>query len=59
MRSQGNVSFIGHVIGFSIGVPLGIGSSKDWHKNLLITAGLFIIYLLIVTILLPSIGIFI
>ena len=56
--SQGNISYIGHIIGFSIGVPFGIASSKDWHKNLLITAGLFMIYLLIVWILLPSIGIF-
>ena len=57
MGSQGNVSYIGHIIGFVIGVPFGIVSSKDWGKNLLITAGLFMIYLLIVWILLPSIGI--
>ena len=57
MGSQGNVSYIGHIIGFVIGVPFGIASSKDWGKNLLITAGLFMIYLLIVWILLPSIGI--
>ena len=56
--SEGNISYIGHIIGFSIGVPFGIISSKDWHKNLLITAGLFVIYLLIMWILLPSIGIF-
>ena len=58
MGSQGNVSYIGHIIGFVIGVPFGIASSKDWGKNLLITAGLFLIYLLIIWILLPSIGIF-
>ena len=57
MGSQGNVSYIGHIIGFAIGVPFGIASNKDWGKNLLITAGLFMIYLLIVWILLPSIGI--
>ena len=57
MGSQGNVSYIGHIIGFVIGVPFGIASNKDWGKNLLITAGLFMIYLLIVWILLPSIGI--
>jgi membrane associated rhomboid family serine protease len=55
---QGNISYIGHIIGFLIGVPFGIVSSKDWHKNLLITAGLFAIYLLILWILLPSMGIF-
>lgn len=57
MGSQGNVSYIGHIIGFVIGVPFGIASSKDWGKNLLITAGLFMIYLMIVWILLPNIGI--
>ena len=57
MGSQGNVSYIGHIIGFVIGVPFGIASNKDWGKNLLITAGLFMIYLLIVWILLPSIEI--
>ena len=56
MGTQGNVSFIGHIIGFSVGVPFGIASSKDWFKNLLITAGLFIIYLLIIWFLLPSLN---
>ena len=56
MGTQGNVSFIGHIIGFSIGVPFGIASSKDWFKNLLITAGLFIIYLQIIWFLLPSLN---
>ncbi|MEJ2127146.1 MAG: hypothetical protein P8X84_06570 [Candidatus Bathyarchaeota archaeon] len=32
-------------------------SSKDWHKNLLITGLLFVIYLIIIWILLPAIGI--
>jgi membrane associated rhomboid family serine protease len=56
--SPGNISYIGHIIGFSIGVPFGIVSSKDWHKNLLTTGGLFVIYLLIMWILMSSIGIF-
>jgi len=55
---QGNISYIGHIIGFTIGVPFGIASSEDWGKNLLITAGLFIIYLLITWILLPIIKTF-
>jgi membrane associated rhomboid family serine protease len=55
MGLQGNISYIGHIIGFLIGVPFGIVSSKDWHKNLLITAGLFGIYLVIVWFLLPTI----
>lgn len=49
---QGNISYIGHVIGFTIGIPFGIAASKDWIKNLLITAGLFITYLFIIWILL-------
>lgn len=57
MGSQGNVSYIGHIIGFCIGLPLGIAKSKDWNKNLLITGGLFVIYLLIVWFLFPSLGI--
>lgn len=55
MGLQGNISYIGHIIGFLVGVPFGIVSSKDWHKNLLITAGLFGIYLVIVWFLLPTI----
>jgi membrane associated rhomboid family serine protease len=55
MGLQGNISYIGHLIGFLIGVPFGIASSKNWHKNLLITAGLFGIYLVIVWFLLPTI----
>jgi membrane associated rhomboid family serine protease len=57
MDIEGTVSYIGHIIGFSIGIPFGIASSKDWHKNLLITGLLFVIYLIIIWILLPAIGI--
>ena len=57
INAEGTVSYIGHIIGFSIGVPFGIASSNDWHKNLLITGLLFIIYLSIILILLPAIGI--
>ncbi len=56
MGTQGNVAFIGHIIGFSIGVPFGIACNKDWFKNLLITSGLFIIYLLVIWFLLPSLS---
>ena len=55
MGSMGNVSYIGHIIGFVIGVPFGIASSKNWHKNLLISAGMFMIYFVIVYLLLPSV----
>jgi membrane associated rhomboid family serine protease len=52
---QGNISYIGHIIGFLIGLPFGVASSKNWPKNLLITSALFAIYLLITWILLPTI----
>jgi membrane associated rhomboid family serine protease len=55
MGSQGNISYLGHVFGFLVGVPFGIASSEDWHKNLVITAGLFLVYLVIVSFLIPSI----
>jgi len=55
MQMQGNISYIGHIIGFLIGIPFGIASNKDWPKNLLITAGLFGIYMLIIWFLLPAI----
>ena len=51
--SQGNVAYIGHIIGFLVGVPFGIASSENWHKNLLITAGLFVIYLIFIYFILP------
>jgi len=56
----GNVAYISHVIGFMIGIPLGIAWSENWVKNLLITIGLFLIYLFIVVFLVPIIlGIFV
>ena len=56
MGAQGNISYIGHIIGFIIGLPLGIIKSEEWSKNLLITGGLFLIYLVIVWLLFPSLG---
>jgi membrane associated rhomboid family serine protease len=52
---QGNISYIGHIIGFLIGVPFGIASTKGWPKNLLITTGLLILYITILYLLLPTI----
>lgn len=56
--SMGNVSYIGHLIGFVIGVPFGIASSKNWHKNLLITTGMVMIFFVInylLSLLFPSV----
>jgi membrane associated rhomboid family serine protease len=42
--TQGNVAFISHIIGFLLGIPLGIAWSREWKKNLLITLGLLILF---------------
>jgi membrane associated rhomboid family serine protease len=52
---QSNVAYISHVIGFLIGVPFGAAWSKNLAKNLLITIGMFIIYLAITIFLIPLI----
>ncbi len=41
--TQGNIAFISHIIGFIIGIPLGIAWSREWKKNLVITFGLLIL----------------
>jgi membrane associated rhomboid family serine protease len=50
---QGNVAYVSHILGFMIGIPFGIAWSKEFFKNLLITMGLFLIYLTIVFVLTP------
>ncbi len=52
---EGNIAYVSHVIGFAIGIPLGLAWSKSLLKNLLITLGLFLLYLFIALILLPYI----
>jgi len=51
--AEGNIAYISHVIGFLIGVPFGAKWSKNLLRNLLITIGLFIIYLVIAYVLIP------
>lgn len=55
LGAQGNIAYISHVIGFLIGVPLGIAWSKYWGRNLLITFGLLILYTLLQIFLIPAI----
>jgi len=43
-----SVAYIAHVIGFTVGVPFGIAWSPKWKKNLLITIGLFGIYIILI-----------
>lgn len=45
---QSEVAYIGHVIGFMLGVPPGIAWSPQWLKNLLITILLLVIYIVLV-----------
>lgn len=51
--AEGNIAYISHVIGFAIGVPFGAAWSKNLLRNLLISIGLFIIYLAIAFVLSP------
>jgi membrane associated rhomboid family serine protease len=41
---QSNVAFISHIIGFSLGFPLGIAWSPQWKRNLLVSIGLLMMY---------------
>lgn len=58
---QGDVAYVSHIIGFAIGIPLGISWSVQWKKNLAISIVLLAMYFmlvyLVVTYLLPSLGI--
>src|SRR2546423_1220959 len=46
-----SVAYIAHVIGFTVGIPFGIAWSLHWKKNLVISLGLFSIYLVILALL--------
>jgi membrane associated rhomboid family serine protease len=52
---EGNVAYVSHIIGFLVGLPLGVAWSKNLLKNILITVGLFIVYVIIAYIILPYI----
>jgi len=46
-----SIAYISHIIGFTVGVPFGIAWSKRWPRNLLISLGLFGLYLAILAVL--------
>ena len=52
---QGDVGYISHIIGFLIGIPLGIMWSKKWKRNVAVTLALLAFYLLIEIYLLPTV----
>ena len=49
---EGNIAYISHIIGFAIGVPIGMAWTKNLVKNLLITLGLLLLYIFISIVLL-------
>lgn len=51
-----SIAYIAHVIGFTVGIPFGIAWSKRWPRNLLISLGLFAIYLAILAVLATFFG---
>ena len=51
--AEGNIAYASHVIGFAIGIPMGIAWTKNLAKNLLITVGLLLLYLAIALIVVP------
>jgi membrane associated rhomboid family serine protease len=53
MGVESNVAYISHLIGFGVGIPFGIKWGQQVLRNILITVGLFIIYLIIVILVIP------
>ena len=51
-----SVAYIAHVIGFTVGVPFGIAWSPKWKKNLLITIGLFGLYIILLFVISAVLG---
>ncbi len=58
---QGDVAYVSHIIGFSIGMVFGISWSAQWKRNLLISLGLLATYFVLIyfltNYLLPSLGV--
>ena len=58
---QGDVAYVSHIIGFSIGIVFGISWSAQWKRNLLISLGLLATYFVLLYFLtnyvLPSLGV--
>jgi membrane associated rhomboid family serine protease len=47
LNQQSDVAYISHIIGFALGVPFGIAWSEKWKRNLLISIGLLLIYVIL------------
>jgi len=44
---QSNVAYISHLVGFGLGIPLGVSWSPRWKRNLLISIGLLVVYFIL------------
>ncbi|NIP66967.1 rhomboid family intramembrane serine protease [Candidatus Bathyarchaeota archaeon] len=53
LGTTGNIAYTSHIIGFLIGIPLGMAWSREWAKNLLITIGLLLLYLFLIWLVVP------
>ena len=51
-----SIAYIAHIIGFTVGIPFGIAWGERWKRNLLVTLGLFAIYLAIIALLATFFG---
>ena len=47
---QSNVAYVSHMIGFSIGIPIGIAWSPRWKRNLLVSIGLLGAYFILLSV---------
>jgi len=52
---SGEVAYISHVIGFLIGIPIGISWSPRWMRNLVVTLVLLVTYLIMIVFTAPTI----
>lgn len=50
---QSDVAYVSHIIGFSLGLPLGIAWSPQWKRNLLISIGLLAAYFVVLYLMTP------
>lgn len=51
VMESSHVGYVSHVIGFGVGLPLGVAWSPRWVRNLLITMALLAVYVVLVAML--------
>ncbi len=56
VMESSHVGYVSHVIGFGVGLPLGVAWSRRWARNLLITMALLAVYMVLAVILNLSFG---